>query len=139
MLKWDPSDAKDSSQFGITSPAIVDAYRLDGTLLWRVNVGYNIRAGAHDTQLVVYDLDGDGRTELLLKTADGTTSGVVRAGGYEVRDVIGQPAATAERPAPPNNFGEVVANRGREGDHFPEVANDLGLSATGTAPRRPAE
>ncbi|WP_410808899.1 hypothetical protein [Micromonospora sp. 067-2] len=98
IVKWNPSGAKDSSQSGFTAPAIIDAYRLDGTLLWRVNVGYNIRAGAHDTQPVVADLDGDGRAELLIKTADGTATGTVAAdGSYQVRGVIGQKQATFDR------------------------------------------
>ncbi|HEX8630529.1 MAG TPA: hypothetical protein VF755_20410, partial [Catenuloplanes sp.] len=98
VLKWDPSDAKDSSVYGFAAPTIVDAYKLDGTLLWRVNVGYNIRSGAHDVQLVVADLDSDGRAELLLKTADGTTSGTVdAAGGYTPVDTIGAAGATAAR------------------------------------------
>ena len=73
VLKWDPNNSKDNSQSGITSPVIVDAYKLDGTLMWRVNLGRNIRAGAHYTQFMVYDLDGDGCAEVVMKTADGTT------------------------------------------------------------------
>jgi hypothetical protein len=100
ILKWDPSGAKDSSQSGFTAPAIIDAYRLDGTLLWRVDVGYNIRAGAHDTQPLVADFNGDGRAELIIKTADGTTSGTVDAAGrHVVRDTIGAKQATAAKMA----------------------------------------
>ena len=75
VLKWDPSNSRDNSQSGITSPVIVDAYKLDGTQLWRINLGRNIRAGAHYTQFMVYDLDGDGCAEVVMKTADGTTDG----------------------------------------------------------------
>ena len=73
ILKWDPSDSKDNSQQGATSPVILDAYKLDGTHMWRINLGPNIRAGAHYTQFMVYDLNGDGKAELVCKTADGTT------------------------------------------------------------------
>jgi len=97
ILKWEPSNGKDSSQVGVTAPTIIDAYKLDGTLLWRVNVGYNIRAGAHDTQLVVADFNGDGRAELIIKTADGTQTGVVRNGQYVVNDVVGDPNATPDK------------------------------------------
>ncbi|WP_410808893.1 hypothetical protein [Micromonospora sp. 067-2] len=98
ILKWDPSDAKDSSAYGFTSPTLIDAYKLDGTLLWRVDVGYNIRSGAHDTQLVVADFNGDGRSELVIKTADGTSSGTVAADGtYQARDVVGNRQATSEK------------------------------------------
>lgn len=64
--------AKDNSQAGITDPPIFQAYKLDGTLLWQINLGKNIREGAHYTQFMVYDLDGDGRAEIAMKTADGS-------------------------------------------------------------------
>ena len=54
---------------------VLDAYELDGTRLWRIDLGRNIRAGAHYTQFMVYDLDGDGRAEVTAKTADGTVDG----------------------------------------------------------------
>ncbi|MET8122103.1 cellulose binding domain-containing protein [Micromonospora sp. NPDC005291] len=75
VLKWEPSNAKDNSQSGYTGPVYVDAYTLTGTRLWRVDLGRNIRAGAHYTQFQVYDYDGDGRAEVAMKTADGTRSG----------------------------------------------------------------
>ena len=75
VLKWDPSNAKDNSQSGYTGNVFVDAYTLSGTRLWRIDLGRNIRAGAHYTQFIVYDLDGDGRAEVAMKTADGTRSG----------------------------------------------------------------
>ena len=75
VLKWDPSNAKDNSQSGYTGNVYLDAYRLNGTRLWRVDLGRNIRAGAHYTQFQVYDYDGDGRAEVAVKTADGTRSG----------------------------------------------------------------
>ncbi|MEV0312366.1 rhamnogalacturonan lyase [Nonomuraea fuscirosea] len=75
VLKWDPSNAKDNSQSGYTGNVFVDAYRLDGTRLWRIDLGRNIRAGAHYTQFQVYDYDGDGRAEVAMKTADGTRDG----------------------------------------------------------------
>jgi rhamnogalacturonan endolyase len=64
--------AKDNSQAGITDPPIFQAYKFDGTLLWTINLGRNIREGAHYTQFMVYDLDGDGKAEVAMKTADGT-------------------------------------------------------------------
>eukprot|EP00727_Mastigamoeba_balamuthi_P000927 m51a1_g10831 putative rhamnogalacturonate lyase (650) ;mRNA; r:33830-35779 len=75
VLKWVPSNAKDNSQSGYTGPTIIDAYKLDGRRLWRIDLGRNIRSGAHYTQMVVYDLDGDGRAEVMLKTADGSVDG----------------------------------------------------------------
>jgi rhamnogalacturonan endolyase len=66
---------RDNSQNGPTTPSWLFAYKLDGTLLWRINLGRNIREGAHYTQFMVYDLDGDGRAEVACKTADGTVDG----------------------------------------------------------------
>jgi rhamnogalacturonan endolyase len=75
ILKWQPTNAKDNSQSGYTGPTIVDAYKLNGTRLWRINLGKNIRAGAHYTSIVAYDLDSDGKAEVMMKTADGTVDG----------------------------------------------------------------
>lgn len=75
VLKWDPSNAHDAAQQGFTGPCIIDAYKLDGTRLWRINMGKNIRSGAHDTQFMVYDFDGDGKAEMAVRTADGTVAG----------------------------------------------------------------
>jgi len=66
---------RDNAHSGITGEPIFEAYRLDGTFLWRINLGKNIREGAHYTQFMVYDLDGDGRAEFACKTADGTIDG----------------------------------------------------------------
>lgn len=75
VLKWDPSNSKDAAQAGFTGECIIDAYKMDGTRMWRVNMGPNIRAGAHDTQFMVYDYDGDGKAEMACRTADGTIAG----------------------------------------------------------------
>ncbi|MDN3496816.1 fibronectin type III domain-containing protein [Planococcus sp. APC 4015] len=81
VVKWDPSNAKDVSQVGYTGTVYVDTYELDGTLLNRIDLGVNIRAGAHYTQFLVYDFDGDGRSETILKTAPGTKSVTYAADG----------------------------------------------------------
>ena len=86
FLKWEPWNAHDNSHDGMTDPVIIDCYRLDGTRLWRINLGRNIRAGAHYTQFMVYDFDGDGRAEMMCKTADGTTDGVGRVIGDSLVD-----------------------------------------------------
>lgn len=72
IVKWDPSNSKDVSHTGYTGNTIIDTYTLDGTLLHRIDLGVNIRSGAHYTQFLVYDFDGDGRAELMFKTAPGT-------------------------------------------------------------------
>jgi len=66
---------RDNSQGGITDPPIFQCYKMDGTFLWQINLGKNIREGAHYTQFMVYDLDGDGKAEIAMKTADGTIDG----------------------------------------------------------------
>ena len=75
IVKWDPSNSKDNSNVGYTGNVYLDAYELDGTLLWRIDLGVNIRAGAHYTQYMVYDFDGDGKSEVILKTAPGSKDG----------------------------------------------------------------
>ena len=81
ILKWDPSNARDNAHDGYTGPTLLDCYKLspeelsNSKLLWRINLGQNIRSGAHYTQFIAYDLDGDGRAELMVKTADGTRDG----------------------------------------------------------------
>ena len=76
ILKWDPSNAHDNAHAGFTGSTLFDCYRLDGTLLWRIDMGPNIRSGAHYVPFIAYDLDGDGRAELMVRTADGTRDGV---------------------------------------------------------------
>jgi len=75
FVKWDPSNSKDNSQSGCTGNVYIDAYKLDGTRLFRIDLGRNIRAGAHYTQFIVYDFDGDGKAEMAVKTAPGTLDG----------------------------------------------------------------
>jgi len=85
VVKWDPTNAHDNAQDGYTGNVYLDAYKLDGTFLWRIDLGKNIRAGAHYTQFQVYDFDGDGLAEIACKTADGTIDGTGK--------VIGDPNA----------------------------------------------
>jgi rhamnogalacturonan endolyase len=98
VVKWYPTIAKDNAFAGYTGETLIDAYTLDGKQLWRIDLGRNIRSGAHYTQFMVYDLDGDGRAEIAMKTADGTIDG---AG-----NVIGDPQAdwrSHEGDAPSND------------------------------------
>ncbi|MDD4821929.1 MAG: rhamnogalacturonan lyase [Bacteroidales bacterium] len=75
ILKWEPTNARDNSHNGYTGATLYDCYRLTGEKLWRINIGHNIRAGAHYEQFVVFDLDGDNRAEVVMRTADGTIDG----------------------------------------------------------------
>ncbi|MEV8226885.1 rhamnogalacturonan lyase [Streptomyces sp. NPDC079167] len=86
VLKWQPTNAKDNSQSGYTGNTIIDGIRLDGTRLWRIDLGRNIRSGAHYTQFQVYDYDGDGRAEVAMKTADGSVDGAGKVIGSSSAD-----------------------------------------------------
>ncbi len=120
ILKWDPTNAKDNSQAGYTGNVYLDAYKLDGTRLWRIDLGKNIRAGAHYTQFIVYDLDGDGKAEVACKTADGTIDGT----GV----VIGNPLADFR-----NSSGYILS-----GPEFLTVFNGLTGKAMATTDYIPA-
>lgn len=76
IVKWDPSDSQDNGYNGKTSNVIIDCYKIDGTRLWSINLGPNIRAGAHYTQFLVYDFDGDGKAEMICKTAPQSKDGL---------------------------------------------------------------
>ena len=75
IVKWDPSNSHDNSHDGYTGDVILDCYKFDGTQLWRINLGKNIRAGAHYTQFLVFDFDGDGKAEMICKTSAGSIDG----------------------------------------------------------------
>ncbi len=85
---------RDNSQAGFTDPPILQAYQLDGTFLWQINLGRNIREGAHYTQFIVYDLDGDGRAEIACKTADGTVDGAGKVIGDATADYVSKSGRT---------------------------------------------
>lgn len=81
ILKWDPTNSHDNAHDGFTGPTYLDCYKLNGKQLWRIDLGDNIRSGAHYTQFLVYDFDGDGKAEVICKTADGTQDGIGRVIG----------------------------------------------------------
>lgn len=76
FVKWEPNNAHDNSHRGYTGNVFIDCYKLNGTKLWRIDLGKNIRAGAHYTQFLVYDFNGDGNAELMCKTAPGSIDGI---------------------------------------------------------------
>jgi rhamnogalacturonan endolyase len=88
IVKWYPTNAQDNSNNGTTGSTYLDAYKLNstGAPLWRIDLGKNIRSGAHYTQFMVYDLDGDGIAEIACKTADGTIDGVGTVIGDGTKD-----------------------------------------------------
>lgn len=51
----------------------VEAYRSDGTFMWRINMGPNVKiASGHNDMVTAYDMDGDGKAEILLIVSEGT-------------------------------------------------------------------
>lgn len=123
IVKWDPSNSKDNAQDGYTGNVILDAYKLNGQRLWRIDLGRNIRAGAHYTQFMVYDFDGDGKAEMMCKTADGTKDGT----GVVIGD------ANADFRMKTGRIGRVLA-----GPEFITVFNGMTGKAMATKNYTPA-
>ena len=86
LIVHQTSRGRDNSQGGFTDPPIFQCYKLNGTFLWQINLGRNIREGAHYTQFIVYDLDDDGKAEIAMKTADGTIDGKGTVIGDSTKD-----------------------------------------------------
>ena len=125
IVKWDPSNAKDNSQSDKTDNVYIDCYKINyqlstinSQLLWRIDLGVNIRAGAHYTQFMVYDFDGDGRAEMICKTAPGSKDG---QGNY-----VNQ-AATDEKIRKADNAKDWRTSAGRinGGQEYLTVFNGL--------------
>ncbi len=76
IVKWYPSNAKDAASSGSTSNIFFDCYKLDGTFMWRIDMGQNFFASAHTVQFIAWDFDGDGYGEFMVKTAPGTVDGL---------------------------------------------------------------
>ncbi|MCL1903808.1 MAG: rhamnogalacturonan lyase [Oscillospiraceae bacterium] len=100
FLKWVPNNAKDNAQYGVTDNTFIDCMKQDGTRLWRIDLGRNIRSGQHYTQMLVADFDLSGSAKLIVKTADGTIDGK--------GNIIGDKDADHRNKPPFNNSG---ANR----------------------------
>jgi rhamnogalacturonan endolyase len=135
VLKWMPEHQKDNSHSGATSPTILDAYKMDGTQLWRINLGRNIRSGQHYTQFLVYDLDGDGKAEVVCKTAPGSVDG---KGNYVTK------AGTEKAVKKAKNGNIYINNKGHifYGEEFLTVFNGKTGAAMHTifyAPARSGE
>jgi rhamnogalacturonan endolyase len=124
ILKWDSSLSKDSSQDGFTGNTYLDCYTLSGTRLWRIDEGQNIRAGAHYTQFIVYDLDGDGKAEVALKTAPGTIDGQ----GHPV---------LLPGDSPGDDYRNATSGRINSGPEYLTIFNGLTGGQLATVPYKP--
>ena len=144
VLKWDPTNAHDNAHDGYTGPTLLDCYRLDGTLLWRIDLGINIRSGAHYTPYIFYDLDGDGRAELMVRTSDGTRDGVGHVIGDAKADYRHGLPAVAENPKPEREWGKYnkqgrpMTGRILTGNEYIIVFDGLTGKALDTKPYVPA-
>lgn len=121
---------RDNSQGGATTEPIFHAYKLDGTLLWSINLGKNIREGAHYTQFLVYDFDSDGRSEFVCKTADGTIDGQ----GKTIGDAAADHRTPDDSPpgARPRGRGNRLAGRILKGPEFLTVFDGSSGAALAT-------
>lgn len=108
ILKWDPSNAHDNAHDGYTGNVYFDCYRLTGEKLWRIDLGHNVRAGAHYTQFMVYDFDGDGKAEIIMKTSDGTVDGEGNIIGDANADYREAGLTPAEEGKTPVNQGRIL-------------------------------
>lgn len=132
ILKWEPSNAKDNSHDGYTGEVLFDCYRMNGEHLWRINLGRNIRAGAHYTQFMVYDLDGDGKAEVVMRTSDGSVDGKGK--------VIGNAKADYREPGVFDKKKNKLTRQGRilEGNEYLTVFSGLTGEALYTTDYIPA-
>lgn len=109
ILKWNPSNAHDNAHDGYTGNVIFDCYRLTGEHLWRIDLGHNVRAGAHYTQFMVFDLDGDNCAEVVMKTSDGTVDGRGKLIGDATADYREKGFTSEEFPGrTPRNQGRIL-------------------------------
>jgi rhamnogalacturonan endolyase len=156
ILKWDPaqtdpktlpyihpSNARDNAFDGYTGNVYLDAYTLEGKRLWRIDLGKNIRAGAHYTQFQVFDYDGDGRAELAVRTSDGTIDGTGKVLGdpkADWREHGGETASTDRTGGKKQPDGSLVAPlQGRilKGPEFLTVFDGLTGKALASEPYWP--
>ncbi len=143
ILKWDPSNAHDNAHDGYTGPTLFDCYRLDGTLLWRIDMGINIRSGAHYVPFIAYDLDGDGKAEFIVKTSDGTRDGLGQIIGDSLADYRHRAPENAQNPTPErewskyNKQGRPKTGRILTGAEYITVFNGITGKAMDTKPYIP--
>lgn len=143
IVKWDPSISKDNAFAGYSGETLIDAYTLDGKRLWRIDLGRNIRSGAHYTQFMVYDFDGNGRAELMMKTADGTIDGTGKVIGDAKADWRGttgevpQSDRTGAKTLPDGRQVAPLEGRILRGPEFMTVFDGRTGRALATAPYAP--
>ncbi len=113
VVKWYPDNAIDSSGRTPTSPTLFDCYKLDGTILWRINMGTNTMSGAHTNQFLLFDFEQNGKADFIIRTANGATVYAPNAEGIMdetvVLGVVGDPT---KMDVDPSTGKETVAGAG---------------------------
>lgn len=130
ILKWEPSNAHDNAHDGYTGPVLLDCYKLNGQHLWRINLGKNIRAGAHYTQFMVFDFDGDGRAEVVVKTGDGTIDGIGKVIGDARADYRADNGRILSGPEYLTIFNGLTGAAMQTVDYVPERGDLMGWGDT---------
>ena len=108
VVKWHPDDFKDNSQKGYTGYTFIDGYDInfatgEATQLWRIDLGPNIRSGAHYTQFMVWDMNNDGIAEIACKTADASTTYTMKDGLLIETGYVGACNSSSIDPASTDN------------------------------------
>lgn len=141
FVKWYPDNAKDVCQRGYTGNVYIDCYELDGTLLYRIDLGVNVRAGAHYTQFVVYDFNNDGKAEISMQTAPGTKIIKYVDGdqtkGIESETYITLPAEDVA--AGVTNETNYILDAAQYAEYLAEIFMDWGVWANDTADMKAAK
>lgn len=76
IVKW-TSHERDVGTPAYSGTVHLAAYKLDGTKLWKndIELGKNVYSSAHTLQFLVYDFDGDGKSEVICQTSLGSKDG----------------------------------------------------------------
>lgn len=76
IVKW-TSHKRDVGTPAYSGTVHLAAYKLDGTKLWKndIELGKNVYSSAHTLQFLVYDFDGDGKSEVICQTSLGSKDG----------------------------------------------------------------
>lgn len=71
VVKREPYDGANMGVW-FNGTTLLEAYKMDGTFLWQIDLGINIRSGSHYTSYILYDFDGDGLCEIAFRSSEGT-------------------------------------------------------------------
>lgn len=141
FIKWYPSNAKDVCQKGFTGNTYIDCYKLDGTLLYRIDLGVNVRSGAHYTQFAVYDFNNDGKAEISMQTAPGTKV-IKYVDGDQTKGILSETYITipeADAAAGVTNSDNYILDAAQYREYLIGVFMDWGVWADDTEDMKTAK